>query len=310
MSSLSDNQFPVSSLQTTSAGWVKSGQPPILGGALGVCFDPAILVSDGLYRLYFSWRTKHSIAVVESVDGATWGKPVICLAPDDGAEWEQEVNRQIVVFKDGVYHMWYTGQVFGEGERSAIGYATSTDGRVFRRVLARPVMVPDQPWELSAVMCPHVEWNGDLRLFQMWYSGGEQYEPDAIGYATSPDGIEWTKHGEPVFSSDRALAWEQQKVTACQIVRHGGWHYMFYIGFRNVHQAAIGIARSRDGIMGWERLPQNPVISPTPGAWDGEAVYKPTALWDGSQWKLWYNGRQGHVEQIGLATRLGEDLWL
>ena len=31
----------------------------------------------------------------------------------------------------------------------------------------------------------------------MWYSGGEQYEPDAIGYATSKDGIDWTKCRDP-----------------------------------------------------------------------------------------------------------------
>ena len=30
----------------------------------------------------------------------------------------------------------------------------------------------------------------------MWYSGGEQYEPNAIGYATSPDGLAWTKHAK------------------------------------------------------------------------------------------------------------------
>ena len=37
----------------------------------------------------------------------------------------------------------------------------------------------------------------------MWYSGGEQNEPNAIGYATSPDGLTWTKHGSnPVFVPD------------------------------------------------------------------------------------------------------------
>ena len=43
-------------------------------------------------------------------------------------------------------------------------------------------------------MCPHVLWDEQQKLFRMWYSGGEQYEPDAIGYATSPDGLKWTKH--------------------------------------------------------------------------------------------------------------------
>jgi predicted GH43/DUF377 family glycosyl hydrolase len=83
---------------------------------------------------------------------------------------------------------------------------------------------------------------------------------------------------------------------------------MFYIGFRDEHCAQIGIARSRDGITGWERHPANPIISPGANQWDGEACYKPFALFDGHRWLLWYNGRRGSVEQIGLAIHDGEDL--
>ncbi len=148
-----------------------------------------------------------------------------------------------------------------------------------------------------------------LKLFRMWYSGGEQYEPDAIGYATSPDGLHWTKlTANPIFRPDPAIAWERHKVTACQVVRRGDWYYMFYIGFRDEDHAQIGIARSRDGITGWHRQPANPILGPTEGAWDHDACYKPYAIFDGTRWLLWYNGRHGPVEQIGLAVHDGEDL--
>ncbi|MDQ2798718.1 MAG: hypothetical protein M3Y13_03635, partial [Armatimonadota bacterium] len=94
----------------------------------------------------------------------------------------------------------------------------------------------------------------------------------------------------------------------CQIVPRDGWYYMFYIGFQDINRAAIGIARSRDGLTHWERLPQNPIVRPTPGAWDADACYKPWAIYDGKRWLLWYNGRCEHVEQIGLATKDGPDL--
>ncbi len=145
----------------------------------------------------------------------------------------------------------------------------------------------------------------------MWYSGGEIYEPDAIGYATSPDGVRWTKHPDnPIFTADRSCEWEQVKVTACQVVVHRGWHLMFYIGFRDVDYAQIGLARSRDGITNWQRHPANPIISPTEGGWDHDAVYKPFALFDEAEgrWRLWYNGRRGSLEQIGIAVHEGEDL--
>jgi hypothetical protein len=78
---------------------------------------------------------------------------------------------------------------------------------------AQPVLSAELPWEKVAVMCPHVLWDSSGKHFQMWYSGGEQYEPDAIGYATSPNGLSWSKHGaNPMFQSDPALEWEKRKV--------------------------------------------------------------------------------------------------
>jgi hypothetical protein len=92
------------------------------------------------------------------------------------------------------------------------------------------------------------------------------------------------------------------------VVPHGDGYVMFYIGFKDRDHAQIGLARSKDGITGWERHPANPVIRPGVGGWDADAVYKPFAILDGGRWLLWYNGRRGGSEQIGLATHEGEDL--
>ncbi len=160
-------------------------------------------------------------------------------------------------------------------------------------------------------MCPHVLWDETTRQYRMWYSGGEQNEPNAIGYATSPDGLQWTKYkANPIFAADRSNPWEQHKVTACQIIPAGDWHIMFYIGFRTEELAQIGLARSRDGITNWQRHPANPILYPVKDAWDGDACYKPFAIFDkaADRWMLWYNGRKGGFEQIGLATHPGYDL--
>lgn len=297
---------PATAPSGTRAGWVKYLQNPVLGGSLGTCFDICVLRVDGTYRMYFSWRPKQSIALAESQDGATWSEPRIILGPEKSTGWEDDINRPIVVQREDGIHLWYTGQAKG---KSWIGYATSADGKSWNRESRKPVLSANVAWEKVAVMCPHVLWDPETKLYRMWYSGGEQYEPDAIGYATSPDGRTWTKHPQnPVFAADPQLSWEQHKVTACQVVRRGGWHLMFYIGFRDVNRAQIGIARSRDGVSGWERLPENPIISPDSGQWDGDACYKPYAIFDGEKWLLWYNGRRGGVEQIGLATHVGESL--
>ncbi|HEX4644018.1 MAG TPA: family 43 glycosylhydrolase [Verrucomicrobiae bacterium] len=290
----------------THAGWVKSSANPVLGGKLGTCFDVALLREDGRYRMWFSWRPKASLALVESADGIHWSEPVIVLNPNKETKWEDNINRPVVVKRADGYHLWYTGQAHGH---SWIGYATSQNGKTWTRRSATPVLSPEQPWEKVAVMCPHVLWDERAKEFRMWYSGGEQYEPDAIGYATSSDGLKWTRAAaNPIFQADAKTPWEQRKVTACQVVRHGAWHYMFYIGFRDVDHAQIGLARSRDGVTGWERHPANPIILPGENKWDHDACYKPFAIFDGKKWLLWYNGRHGGMEQIGLATHDGEDL--
>jgi len=307
----------------TSGGWVKYRDNPVLGGQYGVCFDVCVLrersaASSSLapipsplapsYRMWLSWRPKQSVAIVDSNDGFHWnGPPRIVLGPRKETGWEDEINRPVVVRRGDNYHMWYTGQA---GGHSAIGYATSSDGIAWKRMSDHPVLAPDQPWEKMALMCPHVIWDEQAKQFRMWYSGGEQYEPDAIGYATSPDGLSWTKSkSNPIFAPDPQLPWEHHKVTAVQVIKRADDYLMFYIGFRDTAHAQIGVARSKDGITHWQRHSANPIVRATGGdAWDADACYKPFAIFDGQKWLLWYNGRRGGVEQIGVVTHEGEDL--
>jgi predicted GH43/DUF377 family glycosyl hydrolase len=290
----------------TAAGWVKSPHNPVLGGDLGTCFDVSVLKEGNVYRMWFSWRPKKSIALVESKDGIAWSRPTIVMGPSATSGWEDDINRPVVIKHGGLYRMWYTGQARG---KSWIGHATSEDGKVWRRESDKPVLSAAAPWEKGAVMCPHVVHDAESGLYRMWYSGGDQYEPDAIGYATSPDGLKWARHGQnPVFKPSPRLAWEKDRVTACQVERRGDGYLMFYIGFRDKEHAQIGVARSADGVSGWQRHPANPIIRPGAGKWDHDAVYKPYAIFDGKKWLLWYNGRGGGVEQIGLAVHEGEDL--
>ena len=292
----------------TSAGWEKYKNNPVLGGDLGVCFDVALLHEGDIYRMWFSWRPKQSIALVESPDGIRWGKPVIVLGPNPASHWEDDVNRPIVLKKDGGYQMWYTGQV--ENGKSCIGYAVSPDGVSWQRKSDGPVLSPELEWEGSAAMCPDVLYDQKNQIFRMWYSAGGGYEPNAIGYATSSDGIKWQKlPTNPVFAPDPGNDWEKDRVTASQIIPYQDWFYMFYIGFRNINNAQIGAARSRDGISNWERHKNNPLIlQGVQGEWDKDSAYKPFAILDGQRWWLWYNGRNGLVEQIGLAIHEGIDL--
>ena len=302
----------------TAPGWVKYAGNPVMGGEYGTCFDISVLKEAPGFRMWLSWRPQKSVALVTSPDGLSWsGPPVPVLGPRPETGWEDDINRPVVVKREDGYHMWYTGQ---NRAHSAIGYATSPDGITWTRQSTEPVLSPDQPWEKVAVMCPDVTWDAAAQIYKMWYSGGDQYEPDAIGYATSPDGLHWTKLAQnPIFVPDPQSAWEQHKVTACQVIPDADGYTMLYIGFENVQHAQIGLARSEDGITGWVRNPANPIIrTSTRGSgndWDCNACYKPFAVFDGTKWLLWYNGRRGSsatdgggLEQIGVAIWEGEGL--
>lgn len=292
---------------TGDDGWVKYAGNPVMGSPeLGTCFDLNVVPwGAAKYNSYFSWRPQKCIALARSEDGVHWSAPVKCLSADPTSGWEDDLNRATVWLRDGIYHMWYTGQARGY---SKIGYATSTDGVRFARVSTEPVLVPEFPHEGFSVMNPYVRWDAARKVWRMWYASGETYEPNVICYAESPDGLRWKKSPlNPIFV--KGAGWDKDRVGACEVhpLDDGRW-VMFYIGYSDVHTARIGGAISPDGIRGWRRLKANPLVEPTPDAWDSSAVYKPSVVREANRWRLWYNGRTSNREYIGMVDHAGLDL--
>lgn len=173
------------------------------------------------------------------------------------------------------------------------------------------MLISQNYWENRSVMNPHVLWDETTRQFKMWYSAGETYEPNAIGYATSADGIHWAKHpANPIFVHEPRNQYEQERIGGCQVMPVEDGYLMFYIGYEDIHTARICVAKSPDGITRWQRSSHNPIVSPEEGRWDAHACYKPSVLYDrgADKWSLYYNGRKDGDEFIGLVTMEGSDL--
>lgn len=293
----------------SNGGWKKYEGNPVLGGPeLGTCFDVLVLKGEQGYDMHFSWRPKKALAVCRSADGIHWSPPKIYMEHDPQCGWIDNLNRSCVLQHDGQWHLWFTGQARG---CSWIGYAVSDDGLHWQQVGDQPVLYSERPFEGPSVMNPFVMWDEEMHLFRMWYAAGEQYEPNVLAYATSKDGIHWNKlPANPIFSGFKDQPYEQDRVGACQIVKADGWHYMFYIGYEDIHTARICVARSRNGVSDWEHHPKNPIISTSIDGWDGDACYKPSVIRDAEndRWLMWYNGRRGEPEYIGMAIHDGLDL--
>lgn len=290
--------------------WIKYPGNPVLGGHYGTCFDLSMDVQGERHRMWFSWRPKHGIGYAESSDGLRWivrDAPV--MVPPHGVDPEtHRITRPYVLADADRLTMWFCEH---SADRVVIAQAVSADGIEWRR--SGVVLQPERTWEKSAVMCPSVLRDGDGR-YHMWYSGGESYEPDAIGYAMSDDGLHWTRvRDEPVLSSADAGAWEVDRVAGAHVFRVSGWLYAAYIGFANgFEDSAIGIARSRDGVT-WERHARNPVLSRgAAGEFDSINVYKPFVVVENGLWRVWFNGsaplvgddpsHDNRIEQIGYAS--------
>ena len=230
------------------------------------------------------------------------------LGPDETTGWEDQLNRNCVLKIGDTYKMWYTGQARGF---SFIGYAESKDGIHFERVLKDPVLISERAWEGFSVMNPCVLYENGI--YRMWYAAGETYEPNVLAYAESTDGFHWEKSRiNPIFTKDPKNIYEQDRIGGCQVIKTEDMGYvMFYIGYENIDKAQICMAHSPNGITQWKKSLMNPIVSPDEGAWDADACYKPSFLWneETQQWMLWYNGRREYDEFIGLVLKNGRNLF-
>jgi predicted GH43/DUF377 family glycosyl hydrolase len=254
-----------------------------------------------LFKL-FLLLTVFVLSSVDTFAQVNWekhqGNPVFPSGP--AGSWYRHVFQPCVIYNaDSLrYEMWF-GSGYYWDRPYQIGFATSIDGIFWNVRTEGPVLTPSPgSWDSFTVEWPWViRENGE---YKMWYSGGPLL-PGSTGYATSPDGIEWTKHPDPVFEAGTA-DWEAYAVVACNISRDNGNFKMWYTGVSTDVLFCVGYATSTDGIS-WQRdTINNPVLEPgDPGQWDN-SVYAPRILFIDDIYYMWYSGNNGVVRQIGLAT--------
>jgi len=297
-------------------GWRRYEGNPVLDDRYGETYDVCVIRENELYYMYVSIRNIRSIGLVKSVDGVHWGEMTVVLEPRDEYTWEEDINRPVVVKHKNKFYLWYTAMHYFDSKEkiidlnAVIGLAVSDDGIHFKRK-EKPVLKPDSAWERGKVTSPHVIYDDEKGKFRMYYSGGGHWEADRIGYAESIDGENWIKYeNNPIFEPLPQNYWERRYAEACQVIKIDKWFYMFYVGMEDMYKGTVNVARSRDGITGWERYPHNPILyGGKPGAWDVEAVYKPWVMKDKNRWLMWCNGRRSAIELIGLYIHDGNELF-
>ncbi|MBM3239118.1 T9SS type A sorting domain-containing protein [Candidatus Poribacteria bacterium] len=224
---------------TDGTVWEKYPGNPVLQDGLGDVWDgdfvsqPTVLYDGAQYRMWYAGYdgSKMRIGYATSGDGLVWNKhpsnPVLDLG--ENGSWDaMGVSSPTVLYDDVGYRMWYVGY---DGSKMRIGYATSGDGLVWNKHPSNPVvdLGGSGSWDANGVSAPTVVFkNGTYRMWYTGYDGGNL----RIGYATSGDGLVWSKHpSNPVVDLGESGSWDAKGVSAPTVVVMGGTYWMCYTGY-------------------------------------------------------------------------------
>jgi len=177
-------------------------------------------------------------------------EPVFVAAP---GQWDSQIRERGWIMKDGdVWKMWYTGYVPDqEPLMMKLGYATSSDGIVWRRYPGNPLIT--EFWVEDMMVVKH----GD-RYLMFAEGAGDQAQ-----LLESLDGLKWSRignldirlvNGQPIPPGPFG--------TPVVLFENGTWN-LFY----ERRDAGIWLARSKD-LKVWMNVSDEPVIGLGPESRD------------------------------------------
>ncbi len=178
-------------------------------------------------------------------------------------------------------------------------------------------------WEHKGIESPSVIFDG---IYKMWYAGTDENNKRRIGYATSPDGINWTrlknnlcttnsKGNGCVLDVGNKMSWDADHIYGMSVVAdpaapETSRYKMWYTGAANAlalknGRWRTGLAFSSDGVI-WRKFHGNKCQSNTntsscvfdpgaPGSWDEVVAAAPSVIIDSEassseRYKMWYEG--------------------
>lgn len=233
-SAITDNWAIGHATSPDEISWVKDTLNPVLtGGPFGSwdydeVVNPSVLYDGSNFHMWYTgghngWYYK--IGYAWSSDAVTWLKyndttttnilyansdPVLTVG---SAGWDENiVEAPFVILEANSYIMWYRGA--NNSLASGIGRATSSDGiNWMKDSKNNPVLTPGSAstWEKGFLRLGSVVF--DNTTYHLFYYAGDLYMDFRIGYASSQDGINWTKYndtttiGTQFAQSDPILTW-------------------------------------------------------------------------------------------------------
>jgi predicted GH43/DUF377 family glycosyl hydrolase len=219
-----------------------------------------------------------------------------------GSSWEnQYIFSPFVAYNGSAFLMWYNGE--NKNGVISVGLATSLDGISWIRYPQNPVLRVGSvgEWDHGSVLGASILYEG--AIYKMWYSGKAQSGTSStisIGYATSSDGIHWTKYaGNPVFAA--GPDYDRNGVLYPAVISLGSSYVMYYLG----DNGTTALANSTDGTH-WTRIAQ---ITWPSQDWDKSRHTFHGVLKTSQGYLMAYHGQGTTALQIGFASSTNGIEW-
>lgn len=166
----------------------------------------------------------------------------------------------------------------------------------FKPYSDNPVFAPGRPGEWDAAIRERGWILKDNGKYHLWYTGydGTAEGQRMLGYATSPDGIQWTRFPENPISKEH---WVEDMM----VLKHEGTFFMFAEG----REDQAHLLTSKDGIR-WTRVGPLDVRKTNGEAIDPGPFGTPTVHFENGTWHLFYERSDLGV---WLATSKDMKVW-
>jgi hypothetical protein len=200
------------------------------------------------------------------------------------------------LYENDTIRMWYAA--VGADMKARICYAWSLDGITWEKYnSATPVFDVGQAgeWDDTWMDAPEIVKGPDL-YYLYYYGDTAQQGPEissAYGVATSPDGIDWTRHNDnPILEKGDSADWDGKWIESPAVIydESDSLFYMYYNGMGWNWLCNIGLATSEDGIH-FTKSDQNPIMSyGSGGEFDDMWLGTPAVIRNNGLWQMWYCG--------------------
>ncbi len=195
-------------------------------------------------------------------------------------------------------------------------------------IISAPTLAQDTSWptwvkreapvysgQFFVASDPAIIDEGDF--YRMYYTCMDflRKEPRAIlCQATSSDGLEWTPMPvegplEGLMLRGREGDWDEN-LEGAYAIKIGDQHFLYYSAYRDKggnpakgFPAALALAVSADGV-NFERYQSEPILAPTPGWYDNDAVYSEIVFEYDDQYVMIYVGHCYTQCDYGFGTTL------